>query len=830
MEMEFTHGKILPTIMENELQTSFIDYAMSVITSRALPDVRDGLKPVHRRILFSLYKNGMTPDKKHKKSAHIVGDVLAKYHPHGDSSVYDAMVRLAQDFNIRYPLVDGQGNFGSVDGDSAAAMRYTEAKMTKMTLEMLADLEKETVDFGLNYDESEKEPLVLPSRFPNLLVNGSSGIAVGMATNIPPHNLGEVIDGTVALIDNRDMEDRELLQYIKGPDFPGGGIILGRKGIEDAYLTGRGSIKVRSRSEIEPMNNGKHRIVVTEIPYQVNKARLVEKIAELARDKKIDGITDLRDESDRKGMRIVIELRRDVNPQVILNQLYKNTQLQDNFGVIMLALVDGMPQILTLKQALNHYIDHQVDVVTRRTKHDLRKAEERAHIVEGLKIAVDNIDEVIKIIRSSYTDAESKQRLNERFGLSDRQAQAVIEMQIRRLTGIAREKLEEELAELLEKIAYFKAILADETKLMGIIKEELLQIKEKHADVRRSQISSSEDKLELEDLIEEEDVVITISHTGYIKRMPSDTYKSQKRGGRGITAMTTKEEDFVEHIFTTSTHNYMIFFTNKGKCYRLKVYDIPEAGRTAKGTAIVNLLNISGGEKITTVIPVESFDSKDGEELFLMSATKDGMVKKTPLTEYDTSRRDGIIAINLEEGDELIGVQLTDGKQDIILVTADGQSIRFNEEEARPMARATKGVRGIKLLEGDHVVAMEVARDDAQLLVVTENGYGKRTEMDEYRQQARGGKGVFTVRPSERNGKIIGALVVKDDEEIMAISKDGIIIRIKVEDISKMGRTTQGVTIMKVAEEDLVISITRVVEHDETEKTAKKEMTLFEEE
>ena len=830
MEMEFTHGKILPTIMENELQTSFIDYAMSVITSRALPDVRDGLKPVHRRILFSLYKNGMTPDKKHKKSAHIVGDVLAKYHPHGDSSVYDAMVRLAQDFNIRYPLVDGQGNFGSVDGDSAAAMRYTEAKMTKMTLEMLADLEKETVDFGLNYDESEKEPLVLPSRFPNLLVNGSSGIAVGMATNIPPHNLGEVIDGTVALIDNRDMEDRELLQYINGPDFPGGGIILGINGFVYAYLTGRGSIKVRSRSEIEPMNNGKHRIVVTEIPYQVNKARLVEKIAELARDKKIDGITDLRDESDRKGMRIVIELRRDVNPQVILNQLYKNTQLQDNFGVIMLALVDGMPQILTLKQALNHYIDHQVDVVTRRTKHDLRKAEERAHIVEGLKIAVDNIDEVIKIIRSSYTDAESKQRLNERFGLSDRQAQAVIEMQIRRLTGIAREKLEEELAELLEKIAYFKAILADETKLMGIIKEELLQIKEKHADVRRSQISSSEDKLELEDLIEEEDVVITISHTGYIKRMPSDTYKSQKRGGRGITAMTTKEEDFVEHIFTTSTHNYMIFFTNKGKCYRLKVYDIPEAGRTAKGTAIVNLLNISGGEKITTVIPVESFESKDGEELFLMSATKDGMVKKTPLAEYDTSRRDGIIAINLEEGDELIGVQLTDGKQDIILVTADGQSIRFNEEEARPMARATKGVRGIKLLEGDHVVAMEVARDDAQLLVVTENGYGKRTEMDEYRQQARGGKGVFTVRPSERNGKIIGALVVKEDEEIMAISKDGIIIRIKVEDISKMGRTTQGVTIMKVAEEDLVISITRVVEHDETEKTAKKEMTLFEEE
>ncbi len=817
MEMEFTHGKILPTVMETEVQESFIDYAMSVITSRALPDVRDGLKPVHRRILYSLYKNGMTPDKKHKKSAHIVGDVLAKYHPHGDSSVYDAMVRLAQDFNIRYPLVDGQGNFGSVDGDSAAAMRYTEARMTKLTLEMLADLEKETVDFGLNYDESEKEPLVLPSRYPNLIVNGSSGIAVGMATNIPPHNLGEVIDGTIALIDNRDMEDRELLKYVKGPDFPGGGIILGRKGIEDAYLTGRGSIKVRSRSEIEPMNNGKNRIVVTEIPYQVNKARLIEKIAELARDKKIDGITDLRDESDRKGMRIVIELRRDVNPQVILNQLYKNTQLQDNFGVIMLALVDGMPKILTLKQALNHYIAHQEDVVTRRTKYDLRRAEERAHIVEGLKIAVDNIDEVIKIIRSSYNDAESKERLNQRFGLTDRQAQAVIEMQIRRLTGLAREKLEEELAELYEKIAYFQSILADEAKLRGIIKDELLQIREKYADVRRSQISSHEDKLELEDLIENEDVVITISHTGYIKRMPSDTYKSQKRGGRGITAMTTKEEDFVEQIFTTSTHNFLIFFTNKGKCYRLKVYEIPEAGRQAKGTAIVNLLNITGDEKITTVIPLKKFD----DEMFLMAATKLGVVKKTALAEYDTSRRDGIIAINLEENDELIGVQLTDGKQDMILVTAGGQAIRFAEEEARPMARATKGVRGIKLMDDDYVVGMEVVRDEGELLVITANGYGKRTPLSEYRQQARGGKGVFTVRPSARNGLIVGTLVVKDDEEIMAISKDGIIIRIKVNDISSMGRTTQGVTIMKMGEHDSVVSMARVVDHEQDKKDPK---------
>lgn len=817
----FTHGNILPTKLEDEMQNSFIDYAMSVITSRALPDVRDGLKPVHRRILYSMYKTGMTPDKKHKKSAHIVGDVLAKYHPHGDSSVYDAMVRLAQNFNIRYPLVDGQGNFGSIDGDSAAAMRYTEARMAKLALEMLADLEKDTIDFGPNYDESLEEPLVLPARYPNLLVNGSSGIAVGMATNIPPHNLGETIDGVIALLDNRDLPDQELMKYIKGPDFPGGGIILGRKGIEDAYLTGRGSIKVRSRSEIEPMNNGKNRIVVTEIPYQVNKARLIEKIAELARDKKIDGITDLRDESDRKGMRIVIELRRDVNPQVILNQLYKNTQLQDNFGVIMLALVNGMPQVLTLKQMLNYYIDHQEIVVTRRTKYDLAKAEERAHIVEGLKIAVDNIDEVVRIIRSSQNDTESKERLNQRFGLSDRQAQAVIEMQLRRLTGLAREKLEEELADLMEKIAYYKSILADENKLIEIIKEEILLIKEKFADTRRSQISNYEDKLELEDLIDEEDVVITISHSGYIKRMPSDTYKSQKRGGRGITAMTTKEEDFVEQIFTTSTHNFLVFFTNKGKCYRLKVYEIPEAGRQAKGTAIVNLLNVTGGEKITAVIPVKQFV----DEVFLMAATRLGVVKKTPLAEYDSSRRDGIIAINLEENDELIGVQLTDGKQDIILVTAGGQSIRFNEEEARPMARATKGVRGIKLIDDDYVVGMELAREDSQLLVITSNGYGKRTPMKEYRQQARGGKGVFTVRPSERNGQIVGALVVKADEEIMAISKEGIIIRIKVDDISTMGRTTQGVTLMRVGENDKVVAMARVVaDHDG------KDQQLFDEE
>lgn len=818
---EHNHGKIIPVVLENEMQESFIDYAMSVIMSRALPDVRDGLKPVHRRILFSMYKTGMTPDKKHKKSAHIVGDVLAKYHPHGDSSVYDAMVRLAQPFNIRYPLVDGQGNFGSVDGDSAAAMRYTEARMSKLALEMLADIEKNTIDYGPTYDESNEEPLVMPSRYPNLLVNGSSGIAVGMATNIPPHNLGEIINGVIALIDHRDIEDRELLKIIKGPDFPGGGIILGTKGIEDAYLTGRGSIKVRSKTEIEPMSNGKNRILVTEIPYQVNKSRLIEKIAELAREKKIDGITDLRDESDRKGMRIVIELRRDVNPQVILNQLYKNTQLQDNFGVIMLALVNGMPQVLTLKQMLNHYLDHQENVIIRRTKFELAKAEERAHIVEGLKIATDNIDEVVKIIRSSKTDAESKEKLHVHFGLSDRQAQAVIDMQLKRLTGLAIEKLEEELKELMTRIAYYKSVLADENKILEIIKEEITVIRDKYSDARRSMISGAEDDFVLEDLIDNEEVVITISHSGYIKRMPVDTYKSQKRGGRGITAMTTKDEDFVEQIFTTTTHNYLIFFTNKGKCYRLKVYEIPEAGRQAKGTAIINLLNVTGDEKITAVIPLKEYS----DDQYLMAATKYGVVKKTALPEYDTSRRDGIIAINLEDHDELISVQLTDGKEDIIMVTAGGQSIRFKEEEARPMARATKGVRGIKLMDGDYVVAMDVAQDDAQLLVITENGFGKRTPMAEYRQQARGGKGVFTVRPSERNGLIVGALVVSAGEEIMAISKEGIIIRLKVDDVSSMGRTTQGVTLMRMDDHDHVVSMARVVENDE--KSQEEQQQLF---
>ncbi len=809
----FTHGKILPTVLEDEMQNSFIDYSMSVITSRALPDVRDGLKPVHRRILFSMYKTGFTPDKPYKKSAHIVGDVLAKYHPHGDSSVYDAMVRMAQPFNFRYMLVDGQGNFGSIDGDSAAAMRYTEARMSKIALEMLNDIEKNTIDYSPNYDESLEEPQVLPSRYPNLLVNGSSGIAVGMATNIPPHNLGEVIDGVIALIDNKDLTDEELMKYIKGPDFPTGGIIMGIKGIRDAYMTGRGSIKVRSKTTIEKMSNGKNRILVHEIPYQVNKARLIEKIAELVRDKRIDGITDLRDESDRKGMRIVIELRRDVNPQVVLNQLYKNTQMQDNFGVITLALVNGMPQILTLKQVLQHYIAHQEKVIIRRTKFDLNRAEERAHIVEGLKIAVDNIDEVVKIIRSSRVDEESKARLNERFGLSEKQAQAVIDMQLKRLSGLAVDKLIEELNELEEKIAYFRSVLADENKILEIIKDEISVIKEKYSDERRTEITGSEDELAIEDLIADEDVVITISHSGYIKRVPMDTYKSQKRGGKGITAMTTKEEDFVEQIFITTTHNYLIFFTNQGKCYRLKVYEIPETGRQSKGTNIINLLNITGDEKITTVISLKDYDN----DLFLLAATKKGMIKKTALAEYDTARKDGIIAIKLDDNDELISVQLTDGSCDVLMVTKDGQAIRFSEEEVRAMGRATQGVKGIKLMDEDVVVGMDIARDDAQLLVVTANGFGKRTPLDEYRPQARGGKGVFTLRSTDRNGEIVGTLVVKEGEEIMAISREGIIIRLKVDDVSSMSRTTQGVTLMRLNEADHVVAMARVVS-DETIK------------
>lgn len=806
----FNHGKILPIDIEEEMQKSYLDYAMSVIVGRALPDVRDGLKPVHRRILYSMYKNGFTPDKSHKKSAHVVGDVLAKYHPHGDSAVYDAMVRLAQPFSTRYPLVDGHGNFGSIDGDSAAAMRYTEVRMAKPTMELLTDIEKNTIDFMANYDESLEEPVVLPSRFPNLLVNGSSGIAVGMATNIPPHNLGEVIDGVNALIDNSEITNEQLMEYIKGPDFPTGGVIMGKEGIVSAYKTGRGVIKVRAKTTIEKMKNGKMRILVHEIPYIVNKARLIEKIADLVKDKKIDGITDLRDESDRKGMRIVIELRRDVNPQVLLNQLYKHTQMEETFGIIMLAIVDGEPKILNLKEVLYCYLEHQKDVIVRRTRFDLDKAEARAHIIEGLKIALDNIDAIIKTIRSSRTTEIAKNNLIEKFSLSEKQAQAILDMRLQRLTGLEREKLDEEYQGLLEKIIYYKNVLADEKMVLAIIKEEITLIKNKYSDERRTEISKVHDKLEIEDLIAEEDVVITISHNGYIKRMPMDTYKSQRRGGKGITAMTTRNEDFVEQLFVTSTHNYLAFFTNKGKMYRLKVYEIPEASRQSRGTAIINLLYIHGDEKITAVIPIREYK----EDWFLLAATKKGIVKKTDLTQYDSSRKDGLIAINLDEDDELIGIQLTDGKQDIILVTEKGMAIRFYEKDVREMGRTTRGVKGINLGKDDVVVAMDIARERAQLLVVTNNGFGKRTPIEEYRSQIRGGKGIITLRTTNKNGLIIGAKVVKEGDEIMIISREGIIIRIKVDDISSMSRTTQGVHLMKIGEEDSVVAIARVVAED----------------
>ncbi|WP_227763639.1 DNA gyrase subunit A [Zhaonella formicivorans] len=808
---EYVHGKILPVNIEEEMKKSYIDYAMSVIVGRALPDVRDGLKPVHRRILYAMYEMGMTADKPHKKSARVVGDVLAKYHPHGDTAVYDTMVRLAQDFSTRYPLIDGHGNFGSIDGDSAAAMRYTEARMSKIAAELLADIQKDTVDFIPNYDETLKEPVVLPSRFPNLLVNGSSGIAVGMATNIPPHNLGEVIDGLTKMIDEPEISVKELMLAIKGPDFPTGGIILGRTGIKSAYNTGRGVVKIRAKAQIERMNNGKERIVVTELPYQVNKAKLVEKIADLVRDKKIDGITDLRDESDRTGMRVVIELRRDVNAKVILNQLYKHTQMQETFGIIMLALVDGQPKVLNLKQVLEHYLNHQKEVVTRRTRYDLDRAEERAHIVEGLRIALKNLDEVVQTIRQSANREAAKIALMQKFTLSEKQADAILDMRLHRLTGLEREKLEEEYRELIKTIAYLSEVLANERMLMGIIKDELLKIKEKFADARRTQITAEEHSFEAEDLIAEEDAVITITHNGYIKRMPAAAYRSQKRGGRGVTAMTTRDEDFVEHLFITTTHHYLLFFTNRGKVYRLKVHEIPESGRQAKGTAIVNLLYLNNGEMITAVIPVKSFD----EDGYLFMATKGGVVKKTPLNEFDTSRRDGIIALHLDEEDELIGVKLTDGKQEIILGTQNGMAIRFPEEEVRSMGRTARGVKGITLEDGDQVVGLAYAKQGADLLVVTENGFGKRTSLEEYRSQSRGGKGIYTIKISKRNGKLVALMVVEPGDDIMVISGEGVMIRVGVDDISRLGRMTQGVTIMRLAENDRVVAVARVTSREE---------------
>ncbi|MGI5852766.1 MAG: DNA gyrase subunit A [Bacillota bacterium] len=809
--MSLDEGKIIQVDIDKEMRHSYLTYAMTTIIGRAIPDARDGLKPVHRRILYGMYETGTTPDRPYKKSARIAGDVMGRYHPHGDAAIYDSMVRMAQDFSYRYPLVDGHGNFGSVDGDPPAAPRYTEARLSKVAMHLLSDIEKETVDFIPNYDESMQEPTVLPSRFPNLLVNGSAGIAVGMATNIPPHNLGEVIDGAVLLIDDPDVEDEKLLKVVKGPDFPTAGIILGREGIRDAYLTGRGSVKVRARAKIEPMQGGKHRILVTEIPYQVNKAKLVERIAELVRDKVIDGITDLRDETDRTGMRIVIELRRDVNPNIVLNLLYKHTAMQDSFGVIMLALVNGQPRVLTLRESLNVYLEHQRDVVTRRTRYDLRKAEERAHILEGLRIALDHIDAIIKLIRASRTVDDARQGLMENFGLSEKQAQAILDMRLQRLTGLERDKIEAEYQDVIAKIAYYKELLADVHKLMGIVKQEMLEIREKYGDARRTEITTDDGELEVEDLIAEEDIVITATHNGYIKRTPISLYRNQKRGGRGISGISTREEDFVEHLFITTTHDYVLFFTNQGRVYQLKGHEIPETGRQARGTAIINLINVEPGERVTTILTTREFDDK--HTIFM--GTKYGIVKKTLLSEFSNNRKNGLIAIGLDAGDELIGAEITDGDFEVMIATRYGQSIRFHEDEVRSMGRAARGVKGITLGKDDYVIGMDVVKHGTDLLVVTENGYGKRTAVDDYRLQSRGGKGIKTLRISNKNGPIVGTRVVSESDEVMFITALGILIRMKVKDISRYGRDTQGVKIMKLDDADQVTALALVATKDE---------------
>ena len=785
---------------------------MAVIITRALPDVRDGLKPVHRRILYSMHELGVTPDKPYRKCARIVGDVLGKYHPHGDSSVYGALVRLGQDFATRYPLVDGQGNFGSVDGDGAAAMRYTEARMSKINMEMLADIDKETVDFSPNFDETLMQPNVLPSRFPNLLVNGSSGIAVGMATNIPPHNLGEVIDGVVKLIDNPDVTTQELMECIKGPDFPTGGIILGRKGIYDTYATGRGRIVTRAKTEVEPMPNGRQRIVVTEIPYMVNKSVLVAKIAELVHDKRLEGISDIRDESDREGMRIVIELKRDVNSAVVLNYLYKHTQMQEAFGAIMLALVDGEPKILSLHQMLYHYLEHQKDVIVRRTRYDLDKAEARAHILEGLLIALDNIDEIVRIIRNSPNTAEAKTQLMERFALSDKQAQAILDMRLARLTGLERERLQEEYAELQKTIAYLRAVLADEKMVLGIIREEILAIKAKYADERRTQISMMDGEIDPEDLIQEDSVVVTLTHFGYVKRIPRATYRSQNRGGKGIIGMTTREEDYAEQMLVTSTHDEIMFFANRGRVYSLKGYEIPEAGRTARGTAIVNLLQLTGGEKVTAMIPLP----RQSEGKYLVMATKGGLIKKTALDEFANLRKAGLIAIVLREEDELIGVELTDETDELMLATRMGQAIRFSETDIRAMGRNSMGVKSIDLAENDEVISVACVEEGKQVLAITQNGYGKRTDISEFRLQSRGGKGIMAMRLTDKTGLMAAQLLVHEDEDIMLITDDGTIIRMPVSSISTIGRVSQGVRVMRVEDESRIVCVT-ATERDEDE-------------
>ena len=818
--------------LKKTMETSYIDYAMSVIAQRALPDVRDGLKPVQRRVLYSMIELNNGPDKPHRKCARIVGDTMGKYHPHGDSSIYGALVNMAQDWSTRYPLVDGHGNFGSVDGDGAAAMRYTEARLSKISMEMLADINKDTVDFVPNFDETEKEPTVLPSRYPNLLVNGTTGIAVGMATNIPPHNLREVINAVVKIIDNEVLEDRgtdieELLSIVKGPDFPTGAMILGTTGINEAYRTGRGKIRVRAITNIEPMQNGKNRIVVTELPYMVNKARLIEKIAELVRDKKIDGITDLRDESDRQGMRICIELRRDVNPNVVLNLLYKHTQMQDTFGVIMLALVDNQPKVLNLQEMLGYYLDHQKDVVTRRTKYDLNKAEERAHILEGLLIALDNIDEVINIIRSSANTPEAKNRLIERFSLTDVQAQAIVDMRLRALTGLEREKIEAEYAELMDRIAELKAILADEKKLLGVIREEILLIAEKYGDERRTSIGFDEYDISMEDLIPVTNTVIAMTKLGYIKRMSLDNFRAQNRGGKGIKGMETIDEDYIEELLMTTSHHYMMFFTNTGRVYRMKAYEIPEAGRTARGTAIINLLQLQPGEKITAVIPIKEYT--EGHYLFM--ATKNGIVKKTPITDYANVRKTGLAAITLREDDELIEVKKTDNEQDIFLVTKYGQCIRFNERDVRSTGRTSMGVIGMNLTDGDKVVGMQMESQGESLMIVSEKGLGKCTLASEFTGQNRGGKGVKCYKITEKTGNIVGVKAVNQDDEMMLITTEGIIIRIKVSDTALLGRVTSGVKLMNLADDVTVASIAKVREDKSLmENTDESELVTEEEE
>ena len=801
--------------LKKTMETSYIDYAMSVIASRALPDVRDGLKPVQRRVLYSMIELNNGPDKPHRKCARIVGDTMGKYHPHGDSSIYGALVNMAQEWSTRYPLVDGHGNFGSVDGDGAAAMRYTEARLSKISMAMLSDINKDTVDFMPNFDETEKEPTVLPSRYPNLLVNGTTGIAVGMATNIPPHNLCEVIAAVVKIIDNQVEEDREtdieeLLEIVKGPDFPTGGTILGHAGIDEAYRTGRGKIRVRAVSEIEPMNNGKNRIVVTELPYMVNKARLIEKIAELVRDKKIDGITDLRDESSREGMRICIELRRDVNPNVVLNLLYKHTQLQDTFGVIMLALVGNQPKVLNLYELLNYYLLHQKDVVTRRTRYDLNKAEERAHIVQGLLIALDNIDEVIKIIRGSADVATAKQQLMERFALSEAQANAIVEMRLRALTGLERNKLEEEYKSLMELITELKAILADEKKLLGVIKEEILAISDKYGDERRTSIGFDEYDISMEDMIPVTNTVITFTKLGYIKRMNVDNFKSQHRGGKGIKGMETIDEDYIVEMMMTTSHHYLMFFTNTGRVYRLKAYEIPECSRTARGTAIVNLLRLQPDEKITSMIPIKEYS--DSQYLFM--ATKNGIVKKTKITDYENIRKTGLAAINLREDDRLIEVKLTDNSEDIILITKFGQCIRFHETDVRNTGRTSMGVIGMSLTDQDEVIAMQLASQGDSLMIVSAKGLGKCTLVEEFTPQNRGGKGVKCYKITEKTGNVVGCKAVNEDDEMMLINTEGIIIRIKVNDIALLGRITSGVKLINVGEGVTVASIAKVRKED----------------